>query len=129
RARGLRPLVRRRARGARHRDRDRRRLRLRLGLRRRLRGQRVGTTNHAGARPLWATAFYAGLRRGELQALRVSDVDLGASLIRVEHGWDQYGGAIEPKSRAGRRTVPLLALLGDYLDEHLLRTGREGSQL
>jgi integrase len=80
-------------------------------------------------RPLWATALYAGLRRGELQALRVSDVDLGASLIRVEHGWDQYGGAIEPKSRAGRRTVPLLALLRDYLDEHLLRTGRGGSQL
>ena len=32
-------------------------------------------------RPLWATAFYAGLRRGELQALRACDVDLGASLI------------------------------------------------
>ncbi len=28
-------------------------------------------------RPLWATAFYAGLRRGELQALRCCDVDLG----------------------------------------------------
>ena len=80
-------------------------------------------------RPLWATAFYAGLRRGELQALRVSDVDLGASLIRVEHGWDQREGEIDPKSRAARRTVPVLALLRDYLDEHLLRTGREGSQL
>lgn len=30
---------------------------------------------------------------------------------------------IEPKSRAGRRTVPLLAILRDYLDEHLRRTG------
>ena len=27
-------------------------------------------------RPIWATAFYAGLRRGELQALRVCDIDL-----------------------------------------------------
>jgi integrase len=80
-------------------------------------------------RPLWAAAFYAGLRRGELQALRVLDVDLGASLIRVERGWDQEEGAIEPKSEASRRTVPLLAVLRDHLDEHLLRTGREGEAL
>jgi integrase len=80
-------------------------------------------------RPLWAAAFYAGLRRGELQALRVLDVDLGASLIRVERGWDQYEGAIAPKSSASRRTIPLLALLRDHLDEHLIRTGRDGAQL
>jgi integrase len=80
-------------------------------------------------RPVWATAFYAGLRRGELQALRVFDVDLGASLIHVERGWDQDEGAIEPKSRSGRRRVPLLAILRDYLDEHLLRTGRSGEDL
>jgi integrase len=80
-------------------------------------------------RPVWATAFYAGLRRGELQALRVCDVDLGASLIRVEHGWDQEEGEIDPKSESGRRTVPLLAALRDYLDEHLLRTARTGDEL
>lgn len=75
-------------------------------------------------RPLWATAFYAGLRRGELQALRWADVDLGASLIRVERSWDQYEGAIEPKSRSSRRTVPLLAVLRDYLDQ--LKLGAQG---
>ena len=74
-------------------------------------------------------AFYAGLRRGELQALRVCDVDLGASLIHVERGWDQEEGAIDPKSEASRRTVPLLAVLRDHLDEHLLRTGRTGEEL
>jgi integrase len=79
-----------------------------------------------GDRPLWASAFYAGLRRGELQALRCSDVDLGASLIRVARQWDQYEGAIEPKSRSSRRTVPLLGVLRDHLDEHLLRTGKSG---
>ncbi len=79
--------------------------------------------------PIWAAAFYAGLRRGELQALRVRDVDLGASLIHVERGWDQEAGAIEPKSAASRRTIPLLAVLRDYLDEHLIRTGRTGDQL
>ena len=30
-------------------------------------------------RPLWATAMYAGLRRGELRALRWEDVDLAAA--------------------------------------------------
>ncbi len=80
-------------------------------------------------RPVWATAFYAGLRRGELQALRCRDVDLGASLIHVERGWDQDEGAIEPKSRSGRRRVPLLAILRDYLDEHVMRTERLGDDL
>lgn len=80
-------------------------------------------------RPVWATAFYGGLRRGELQALRCCDVDLGVSLIRVERGWDQEEGAIDPKSHFSRRSVPLLAILRDYLDEHLLRTGRHGEDL
>jgi integrase len=79
-------------------------------------------------RPLWAAAFYAGLRRGELQALRVLDIDLRPSLIRIERGWDQYEGEIEPKSKASRRAIPLLAVLRDHLDEHLIRTGREGAQ-
>lgn len=77
-------------------------------------------------RPIWATAFYAGLRRGELQALRCMDIDLGGSLIHVRKGWDQVEGEIEPKSEAGKRTIPLLAILRDYLDEQLLRTGRSG---
>ncbi len=51
-----------------------------------------------GDRATWATAFYAGLRRGELQALRCSAIDLGASEIRVERSWDQYEGEIDPKS-------------------------------
>lgn len=102
------------------------------------RAKRIATPSEAAAliealevedRPLWATAFYAGLRRGELQALRVCDVDLGASLIRVERGWDQVEGAIDPKSHAGRRRVPLLAILRDFLDEHLIRTGRSGEDL
>ena len=45
---------------------------------------RFGIVNSA----LWATATYAGLRRGELQALRWSDLDLAGGLIRVARGWD-----------------------------------------
>lgn len=77
-------------------------------------------------RALWATAFYAGLRRGELQALRCIDVDRGANLIQVVKGWDQEEGEIEPKSEAGVRAVPLLAALRGYLEGHLGRTGRSG---
>jgi integrase len=80
-------------------------------------------------RPIWATAFYAGLRRGELQALRVRDIDREANLIAVERGWDQVEGVIEPKSRAGRRGVPLLSILWDYLDPHVRRSGRSGDDL
>jgi integrase len=52
-------------------------------------------------RPLWATAFYAGLRMGELRALDWSAVDLAAGIIRVEHSWDRVEGLVEPKSRKG----------------------------
>lgn len=77
-------------------------------------------------RAIWATAFYAGLRRGELQALRCMDVDLRANLIHVRKGWDQIEGEIEPKSPAARRAIPVLAILRDYLADQLERTGRTG---
>lgn len=77
-------------------------------------------------RPIWATAFYAGLRRGELQALRCMDVDLNADPIHVRKGRDQVEGEIEPKSTAAKRSIPILAVLHGYLAEQLRRTGRRG---
>jgi integrase len=71
-------------------------------------------------RALWATAMYGGLRRGELMALRVEDVDLGAGVIHVRRSWDVVEGEQEVKSAAGNRRVPISAILRDYLDEHLL---------
>lgn len=76
-------------------------------------------------RALWATALYAGLRLGELRALRWEDVDLATGKIRVERSWDREAGAVEPKSRAGRRTVPVPAVLRDHLDEHRIRADRD----
>jgi integrase len=73
----------------------------------------------AGDRPLWATAMFGGLRRGELQALRIEDVDLAAGVIHVRRGWDAVEGEITTKSGKDRR-VPIAAALRDYLDEHLL---------
>jgi integrase len=66
----------------------------------------------------------SSLRRGELLALRWENVDLGAGIIRVERAWDVKEGAIDPKSRAGRRTVPIAAALREALIEHKLRSGR-----
>ena len=68
--------------------------------------------------------MYAGLRRGELLALRWEDVDLAAGVIHVERSWDAKEVAVEPKSRAGRRTVPIPTALREFLVEHKLRSGR-----
>lgn len=75
-------------------------------------------------RALWATAFYANLRRGELMALRREDVDLEAGLIRVEQSYDPPSRRFIPtKSHAGRRRVPIVAVLRRALAEHLLAAG------
>ena len=77
-------------------------------------------------RAMWATAMYAGLRRGELMALRIEDIDLQAGLIHVRHGWDQYDGQITTKSGKARK-VPIAGALKVHLAEHLLALGwREG---
>lgn len=81
----------------------------------------AGTT-----RTMWATALYAGLRRGELAALQWNDVDLAAGVIRVRRGWDAVEGEITPKSHHGRRNVPIPALLRDVLVEHRMWTGGLG---
>jgi integrase len=77
-----------------------------------------------GDRALWSGGMYAGLRRGELMALRWEDTDLAAGVIRVERSWDVKEGAVEPKSNAGTRSVPIASVLRDYLIEHKLRSGR-----
>ncbi len=45
---------------------------------------------------MWAAALYAGLRRGELRALRVSNLrgldGNEVAAISVEHGWDDKEG-------------------------------------
>jgi integrase len=79
-------------------------------------------------RAIWATAMYAGLRCGELRALRDQDVDLAAGVIRVEHNWDPDEGVVDLKSRSGRRRVPIAAILRDFLIEHRIASGRSGSE-
>lgn len=68
-------------------------------------------------RRIWAVAFYAGLRRGEIIGLQSDDIDLATGIVHVQRGWDLVEGEpVAPKSRKGRRKVPIPALLRDYLD-------------
>lgn len=69
----------------------------------------------------WALAFYAGLRLGELRALRWEDVDESAGFFHVQRSWDAREGEIEPKSFAGRRDVPIIAALRPFLSEQRAR--------
>lgn len=80
-------------------------------------------------RAIWATAMYGGLRLGELRALRVEDVDLATGVIYVERGWDPQAGPIALKSRAGRRRVPMVPVLRDFLAESVATSGRTGADL
>ena len=74
-------------------------------------------------RDIYATAFYAGLRRGELQALQVQDVK--PDRIGVAHSWDQVDGMKEPKSKAGKRDVPVVEPLRSILQRRC--EGRPGT--
>jgi integrase len=78
-------------------------------------------------RAIWATAMYAGVRSGELQELDWECVDLASGAIRVERSYGpcarQY---VEPKSRAGRRRVPVPAVLRDVLVERRMNGSGEG---
>jgi integrase len=72
----------------------------------------------ADDRPVWAVAFMAGLRAGEIRALDWQDVDLAAGVIRVRRSWcDKSRGFVAPKSTAGTRTVPMAGALRDELLE------------
>jgi integrase len=71
-------------------------------------------------RATWATALYAGLRRGELMALRWTDMDLKAGTIDVARSWDMEHGPGDTKNR-NRRRVPIASTLREHLAAEQLR--------
>jgi integrase len=75
---------------------------------------------------LWATALFVALRRGELRALRVLDIDFENDVINVRRGWDPVEGIIELKSEAGYRSPPMAGIVREKLRAHIMRTGRRG---
>jgi integrase len=80
-------------------------------------------------RALWAVALFAGLRRGELRALRWTSIDFDAGVIRVERSWDPVEREIDVKSEAGRRAVPMALVVRRELTAHKTRTARDGEDL
>ena len=74
-----------------------------------------GTDSHAPA----ATAFYAGLRQGEMLGLRWLDVDPGVIHVRRAAIWkDGRSELAEPKSASSRRDVPVSPTLATILAAH-----------
>jgi integrase len=73
--------------------------------------------------PIAAVALGTGMRRGELLALRRSDVDLDRAVLRVEQalGWTQRDGLAfrPPKTSYGRRSLTLAPSTVTVLREHL----------
>jgi integrase len=67
-------------------------------------------------RLLWALAFYAGLRAGEIMALDWSCVDLPARNLEIRRSYDPKAREfISPKTVKGTRRVPFPTLLVPYL--------------
>lgn len=57
-------------------------------------------------------------------ALRWRDVDLASGTLHVERAYDPRAREyVEPKSRAGRRRVPIAGALRDALDDHRAKLG------
>jgi len=85
----------------------------------------------AGSSERWraalALAGYAGLRLGEIRALRWGDVDRSARTISVSRSLLPDGTAKPPKTEAGRRVVPLYPDLRRALAEWELRSPRARS--
>lgn len=70
----------------------------------------------------WRLLAGTGLRRGEVCALRWTDIDLRRARVRVERQLVRAGGKLyedAPKSDAGMRTIPISAALADDLRGHL----------
>ncbi len=80
----------------------------------------------AGSSERWratiALAAFAGLRLGEIRALRWEDVDREAGTVTVRRSLLPDGTPKSPKTEAGNRVVPLLPALRRALAEWELRS-------
>ncbi len=82
-------------------------------------------------RTLVLVASYCGLRIGELAGLRRAQVDLEAHTIRViENAVEVHGHIVRgaPKTKAGRRTVPVAPTIAAALEHHLQAYTPPGSE-
>jgi integrase len=66
-------------------------------------------------RPFLVTAIFTGMRASELRGLMWSDVDLANGVIHVRRRADRWGVIGQPKSRMGKRDVPLTPMCTNTL--------------
>jgi integrase len=80
-------------------------------------------------RPTVYVAAVCGLRSAEVIGLRVGRLDLLRRQLHVVDTSPQVGpDRAEPKSAAGRRTVPMPAFLAEMLAQHLRTPGLDAAQ-
>jgi integrase len=85
---------------------------------------RLAAVIHPRYRALVVVGAYAGLRIGELGGLRRARVDVLRGRIDVAEKVVEVGGHLhfgQPKTRAGRRQVPLPRPVTSEIEEHLAR--------
>jgi Phage integrase, N-terminal SAM-like domain len=58
-------------------------------------------------RPFLVTAMFTGMRASELRGLTWADVDLDAGMTHVRRRADNWKNMGDPKSKAGKRDIPL----------------------
>jgi integrase len=68
-------------------------------------------------RPFIIAAIFTGMRLGELRGLRWSDVDLAAGVIHVRQRANRWGRMGPPKSKAGKRDIPLAPIVINSLKQ------------
>jgi len=66
-------------------------------------------------RPFIITAIFTGMRLGELRGLRWNDVDLDVGQIHVRQRASQWMQIGPPKSKAGKRDIPLAPIVVNTL--------------
>jgi integrase len=71
-------------------------------------------------RPLFATAIFTGLRRGELLGLRKRDVDLGAGLVYVARSYDR-----DTTKGSHADAIPIAAELRPFLENAVAASSSE----
>lgn len=90
----------------------------------------VATTRRNGAR--WSVALALGLRQGEALGLPWSAVDLATGTLTIKQALQRQKGRglviVQPKSRAGRRTLVLPRVLRTALTLHRERQAAERAE-
>ncbi len=68
-------------------------------------------------RPILITAVFTGMRGSELRGLKWEDVDLKGAVIKVRRRVDAWGTFGAPKTKAGKRDIPVPPMVANTLRE------------